>query len=105
MDTDNQHLWNQFCKLGEMMGDGLHYESDGKWIPREYKKLAKILVPEIREAEKKRRERKNGNINEQMNKLLLEKKCPCGGTLRQSRSGSKICYCETCKKRYKAVSK
>jgi hypothetical protein len=29
---DNEHLWRQFCKLGEMMGDGLHYEPDGKWI-------------------------------------------------------------------------
>ena len=31
---DNEHLWRQFCRLGEMMGDGLHYEPDGKWIER-----------------------------------------------------------------------
>lgn len=42
----NEHLWRQFEKLGEMMGDGLHHEADGKWISVEYKKLAKILCPE-----------------------------------------------------------
>lgn len=36
----NEHLWRQFEKLGEMMGDGLHHEADGKWISVEYKKLA-----------------------------------------------------------------
>ena len=24
----NEHLWRQFEKLGEMMGDGLHHEPD-----------------------------------------------------------------------------
>jgi len=104
MDNENQHLWNQFVKLGDMMGDGLHHESDGKWISREYNKLAKILIPEIKEAEQVRRKRKADNTNEQMAKLLEVKKCTCGGNLKQSRSGSKICYCDICKKRYKATS-
>ena len=42
----NEHLWRQFEKLGEMIGDGLHLEEDGKWISSEYNKLAKILCPE-----------------------------------------------------------
>lgn len=25
----NEHLWRQFEKLGEMIGDGLHLEEDG----------------------------------------------------------------------------
>jgi hypothetical protein len=105
MEQENKHLWDQFCKLGEMMGDGLHHEPDGKWISREYKKLSKILVPEIKEVEQKRRIQKNGLVDQQINNLLADKKCSCGGSLRQSRSGSKILYCTVCPLRYKATSK
>ena len=52
---DNEHLWRQFCRLGEMMGDGLHYEPDGKWIAKEYRQLAKILIPEMKEENSIRR--------------------------------------------------
>jgi len=55
--SDDFH-WRQFCKLGEMMGDGLHHEADGKWIAIEYKKLSRILIPEIRDVEKARRLRR-----------------------------------------------
>ncbi len=101
---NNSHLWNQFIKLGEMMGDGLHHESDGKWISREYKKLSKILVPEIKEVDQKKRKLKAENINKQIANLILIKKCSCGGSLKQGRAGSKICYCTICNNRYKAVS-
>ena len=30
-----------------MMGDGLHIEPGGKWITKEYNKLAKILIPDL----------------------------------------------------------
>lgn len=102
--SDDFH-WRQFCKLGEMMGEGLHYEADGKWIAAEYKKLSRILIPEIRDVEKARRLRKTEAINESMKKLLLEKKCDCGGILVQSRSGSKVCYCYKCDQRYKVGKK
>ena len=46
----NEHFWRRFCRLGEMMGDGLHYEPDGKWIAKEYRKLAKMLIPEMKTA-------------------------------------------------------
>lgn len=46
IERENEHEWRQFCRLGEMMGDGLHHEPDGKWIVKEYRKLAKILLPE-----------------------------------------------------------
>lgn len=43
MATDNDFLLNQLVKLGDMMGDGLHHEPDGKWIEKEYRKIAKQL--------------------------------------------------------------
>jgi hypothetical protein len=102
---DNQDLWNRFIRLGDMMGDGLHYESDGKWIEREYNKLARILIPEIKESDKQRRKDKAIRINKQMDVLLQNKKCSCGGQLQQKRSGTIIVYCVLCNARYKAVTK
>lgn len=100
--ADNEFLWNQFCKLGEMMGDGLHHEDDGAWIPKEYKRLMKILCPEI---SNEARKTKADKIDSQMVNLLSQRKCECGGDLKQSRKGSKICYCIVCNKRYKAKAK
>lgn len=102
---ENEADWNRLIKLGDMMGDGLHHEPGGSWISREYRKLSKILIPEIRDAEKERRRRKAEAVNKNMQRLTSEKKCPCGGSLKQSRSGSRICYCDVCGKRFKAVSK
>lgn len=102
---DNEHLWRQFCKLGEMMGDGLHYEPDGKWIAKEYRQLAKILIPEMKEENSIRRKLKAANIDTQMAKLLEGKKCNCGGEIKQGRSGAKVAYCQNCKQRYVARSK
>jgi hypothetical protein len=99
---NNDFLWRQFCKLGEMIGDGLHYEPDGKWISQEYRKLAKILLPYTKEERQLKSTLKVDSINSQMKKLLEEKKCSCGGALRQSRSGAKVAYCQTCNARYKA---
>lgn len=100
---DNQ--WSRFCRLGEMMGDGEHNEPGGKWISQEYKKLSKILIPELKEESTERRKRKAIHINGQMDKLLQTKKCSCGGQLKQGRSGTKIAYCTVCNLRYKATSK
>ncbi len=100
---DNWFEWQQFAKLGEMIGDGMHHEEP--WISKEYKKLSRLLVPEIKEAEKEKRKLKGQRINEQMAKLLLIKFCKCGGLLVQARSGSKICYCSKCNARYKARGK
>jgi hypothetical protein len=100
--SDNDFLWRQFIKLGEMMGDGLHHEADGKWIAKEYKQLAKILIPGFAQPAKESRKIKCLKVDEQM-KLLLEKnKCDCGGTLKQKRSGVKVSYCQTCNQRYVA---
>lgn len=87
------------------MGDGLHHEPDGKWITKEYKRLSKMLIPELKQQQKEKRKLKSIHINEQMDKLLQEKKCSCGGALKQKRSGSKVCYCSQCNKRHIATSR
>jgi hypothetical protein len=87
---DNQHLWNQFIRLGDMMGDGLHHEPDGKWISKEYRKLAIILMPDYRKEERAAmRKVKAASIDVQMAKLIEQKKCNCGGTLQQKKIRNK----------------
>lgn len=98
---DRDFLHNQLVKLGDMMGDGLHHESDGKWIEKEYSKIFNQLYPEHK---KELRKKKADRINEQIKNLLETKTCPCGGKLKQSRSGSIILYCEVCDNRFKAVT-
>lgn len=41
MKKDNLH--QQLIRLGDMMGDGLHLEQDGKWIEKEYKHICMLL--------------------------------------------------------------
>lgn len=99
-NNDNVHA--QLIKLGDMMGDGLHHEPDGKWIEREYKKIFDSLYPEHKKAA---RLKKAILINDQIKKLLERIKCKnCSGQLKQSRSGSRIVYCLECNGRFKAVS-
>jgi hypothetical protein len=99
---DRDFLHNQLIKLGDMMGDGLHYEPDGKWIEKEYRKVFNLLYPEHK---KELRSKKSDRTNEQMKKLLEMKTCSCGGKLKQARSGSSVAYCEVCNNRYKATKK
>ena len=100
----NDHLWRQFIMLGEMIGDGLHYEDPQ--IEREYKRLSKILIPdtpEIKKIKRERREERNKHIDENMKALIEKNDCDkCKGKLKQSRSGSYIAYCTVCGMRYKA---
>lgn len=91
---DNKYLLNQLIRLGDMMGDGLHLEPDGKWISKEYKKTLKalgMLPPQ---------KRKNNNkaINDRMALRIKEVKCTkCdNGKLKQTRSGSKRAICISC---------
>lgn len=101
MVNENQQLWDRFCRLGEMIGDGLHNEPDGKWISKEYNRLRKILLPKD-ETDKEFAKLKNKNLDIIMAELIKNKPCQCGGTLKQFRSGSKVAYCQTCNARYKA---
>lgn len=84
-------LHNQLIRLGDMMGDGLHHEPDGKWISAEYRRTLKALgmMP--------KRPNNSEAINERMRQRVLDVKCgKCHGELRQTRSGSKRAACQSC---------
>lgn len=106
---DNEFEWKQFCRLGEMIGDGLHYEDP--WISKEYKRLAKILIPPTEEEKQysaEIRRKKNENINKQIQEKLKTDKCSkCSSELKQTRKGSKVVQCinEQCKAKFQYKSK
>lgn len=102
---DNQHLWDQFIRLGERIGDGDLDASESKWMNREYKKLSRHLIPELKEQDKEERKRKADRINSQMPEFLEKRKCECGGKLVQARKGTLSIACTVCPKRYKASLK
>lgn len=99
-DEARKRLGDQLIRLGDMMGDGLHHEPDGAWISREYKQVMKALYPGIF---KRQRLIKNAAIDKNMAELAAAKKCTCGGTLKQKRSGARRLKCVACPKEYKAV--
>ena len=96
-DKSEDFLYNQLIKLGDMMGDGLHLEPDGKWIEKEYRRIAKVLglLPK----------RDTSSIDEFMNKRIKEVKCNCGGDLKQVRKGSFVAKCISCGNKYRLGSK
>lgn len=95
INNDKKFLYQQLIKLGDMMGDGFHLEPDGKWIEKEYKRIAKELglIP--------KRKNCNEEINGFMQKRIACEKCSCGGELKQTRSGSFIALCKECGQKYK----
>ena len=101
-EINDDFLHNQLIKLGDMMGDGLHHEPDGKWISQEYRRISKLLMPEVFS---EMRKHKRDSVDVQMAKLIQEKKCSCGGYLVQSRKGCKTAVCIKCGTKYIAKSK
>lgn len=91
----NEFLLNQLVKLGDMMGDGLHNEPDGKWIEREYRKVCEQLGI-IKQTPKS-----NDNIDKYMAERCNIEKCECGGALKQSRKGSLVAKCVSCQSKYR----
>lgn len=87
-EADSQRLHDQLVKLGDMMGDGLHLEPDGKWIAKEYRKVARALgygVARSSNAEE---------INKAMTEALKTARCrKCDGQLKQTKSGSLRAAC------------
>lgn len=78
-------------KLGDMMGDGLHHEPDGKWISKEYGRLCRALGYTTNKPRNKNIEA----INQAMIKRVADVKCQrCGGELTQTRSGAKRAQCQ-----------
>lgn len=95
---DRKHLSAQLVKLGDMMGDGLHYEPDGKWITAEYRRVAKALGHKM---PSKPRANNSPAINEHMAQRVKEVGCrECGGALKQTRSGSTRAACTQCGQLY-----
>ncbi|ELO1825435.1 hypothetical protein QXB71_000619 [Vibrio cholerae] len=95
LSPESKHrLYKDLIKLGDMMGDGLHHEPDGKWIIREYRKTLKALGYDV---PTKPRVNHSPQINERMEQRVKEVKCgKCCGELKQSRSGSKRAVCKSC---------
>ena len=94
MDDEKKRLHAQLVKLGDMMGDGLHLEPDGKWISRDYKKILRALGISAP------RRNNGGAINQAMAEALKTARCTCGAELKQSRSGSMRADCTRCESRY-----
>lgn len=95
--NDNDFLYRQLVKLGDMMGDDLHLEPGGKWIEKEYKRICRQLGII-------KRENHSLQINEFMSKRTDAVRCDCGGKLEQTRSGSFVAKCSECGKKYKLGS-
>ncbi|WP_228842851.1 hypothetical protein [Vibrio parahaemolyticus] len=96
MDKDTKdHLHRQLIKLGDMMGDGLHHEPDGKWISAEYRRVMKALGISAP------RRNNSAAINEAMSKALESAACnKCNGQMKQTRSGSMRAECQQCGAKY-----
>lgn len=93
-EPDREYLHRQLVKLGDMMGDGLRHEPDGKWIAKEYKKIAKALGYLT---DNKSKANNSEKINERMNERVKEVSCQkCNGQLTQTRSGSTKAKCAAC---------
>jgi len=94
-EETRKRLGDQLIKLGDMMGDGMHLESDGKWIEKEYKKVAQALgyIPKTK---RKRTKASVEEINNHMIRRCSGVKCRCGGEFEQTRSGSMTAKCTTC---------
>lgn len=93
-----KHLYSQLIKLGDMMGDGLHNEPDGKWINKEYKQVLKVLgiLP--------KKKNNSAAINERMIERVRDVPCgKCQGELKQNRSGSKRGTCIDCGAKYQLL--
>lgn len=104
---DKQFLHRQLVKLGDMMGDGLHYESDGKWITKEYRRVARALGYDM---PAKKNKPHNGEmtieINARMAARITEVSCKaCGGELKQVRSGSMRASCKKCGAKFQLMKK
>lgn len=100
MTESRDQLHNQLIKLGDMMGDGLHHDPDGKWISKEYKKVMKALgmLP--------KRKSHVTTINEAMAKRLENLSCPtCGRGMKQTRSGSMRAECMECGAKFQVLKR
>ena len=99
-DANKDFLHRQLIRLGDMMGDGLHYEPDGKWIPKEYKKILKALG-----IGPKRKNRSKAIDKQMLGRIKIVKCLQCGGHLCQTRSGSMRAQCVDCCARFQLLKR
>lgn len=94
-EETSRRLHAELVKLGDMIGDGLHLQPGGRWIARDYAKVAKELGYTMP------RSSRVADIDKAMASLLQTTSCPdCMGTLKQTRSGSRRVECTDCQRRY-----
>ena len=89
-DSIKKDALRRLVKLGDMMGDGLHYEPGGSWITKEYRRALKEagIMPV--------KTRNTSRINEFMTERIKKVTCSCGGKLKQTRKGSFRAKCIEC---------
>lgn len=98
---DREFLSRQLIKLGDMISGGLHHETDGKWISREYRRVAKALGYEM---PGKKRNNNSEAINKSMAERLEQVACSkCSGALKQTRSGSVRAKCTQCEAKFQLL--
>lgn len=96
MDAETKaSLHRDLVRLGDMMGDGLHLEPDGKWIAVAYRKTMRALGHSLP------RRNNRESIDKRMAEALGKSPCPaCGGALKQVRAGSLRAMCDACQGKY-----
>lgn len=92
--TNQDRLYDQLVRLGDMIGDGMHHDSDGAWIVKEYKQVCKAL------GITRPRRSNTSAINVTVATYIDKNRCECGGLFKQSRSGSMRVYCTCCTNKY-----
>lgn len=92
LDKDvEKHLHNQLVKLGDMIGDGLADEPDGRWIRTEYSRVCRAL------GYTRPRANNRAAIDEGVKRFLEKNRCPrCQGELKQTRAGAMRLTCGAC---------
>lgn len=101
-EEEKSDLHRQLVKLGDMLGDGLDLEPGGKWIRRDYRKIA-IALGYINPS---KRTSNRPAINALMEERVQECPCKeCGGELKQTRSGSMRAKCQSCERIYQLIKR
>lgn len=94
-EATSKRLHASLVKLGDMMGDGLHHEPEGKRIAREYALIAKAL------GYGPKRRKNSEAINVAMAGILAKALCSkCSGALKQTKSGALRAVCVSCGARF-----
>lgn len=101
MTTEERNTLHQrLVHLGDLMGDGLHYEKGGKRISREYAKTLYALYPNLRP------KRDFSNRDKIVSKWCEANRCClCGGELKQTRKGSLRVICKECNRKFQLSRK